>query len=96
MFAIEKQIKDNQVNSWSLERIKKKLLKMYHDNNSVLEDCALTNTRRIYYLSMIAIPLRIIDIVLFSSKSYDTAVLKTWSQGIIITFCLLIIMIAFS
>jgi diguanylate cyclase (GGDEF)-like protein len=93
---MEKQIKDNQVNSWSLERIKKKLLKMYHDNNSVLEDCALTNTRRIYYLSMIAIPLRIIDIVLFSSKSYDTAVLKTWSQGIIIThFVLLIIMIAF-
>lgn len=38
--------------------------------------CALVNTRRIYYLSIIAIPLRIINLfAITSTKSYDTLVL---------------------
>lgn len=46
-------------------------------------------------MSIIAIPLRIVNIVLFtSSASYDTPVLKAWSQGIIAShFMLLIFMI---
>ncbi|NLY71995.1 MAG: GGDEF domain-containing protein [Clostridiales bacterium] len=94
---MQKQMKNNQDNSWSFEGIRKKILKIYHDNNSVLDECVLINIRRIYYLSMVAIPLRIIDILLFSlNKSHETEVLKTWSQGIIIThFILLIIMVVF-
>ncbi|MEG6521280.1 GGDEF domain-containing protein [Desulfotomaculum sp. 1211_IL3151] len=70
---------------------------MFHANNSVLGECALINTNRIYYLSIIAIPLRIINIFLFTlTVSHDTLVLKTWSQGIIAShFILLIFMIGF-
>jgi hypothetical protein len=70
--------------------MKRKIIKAFHDNNSVLSECAHINTRRIYYLSIIAIPLRIINIFLFTfTKSNDTQVLKTWSQGIIasILYC---------
>lgn len=90
-----------QINSsqkkWSLTEINKKIITAYHDNNSVLGECALINTRRIYYLSIIAIPLRIINIFLFTfTKSHDTQVLKTWSQGIIAShIILLIFMIGF-
>ncbi|HQE65924.1 MAG TPA: GGDEF domain-containing protein [Bacillota bacterium] len=77
--------------------MKRKILKAFHDYNSVLGECAHINTRRIYYLSIIAIPLRIINIFLFTfTKSNDTQVLKTWSQGIIAShFILLILMIVF-
>jgi len=49
------------------------------------------------HLAIIAIPLRIIDIFLFAfTKSYDTLVLKTWSQGIIASHSvLLVLMIGF-
>lgn len=77
--------------------LKRKVVQVFQDNNSVLGECAQINTRRIYYLAIIAIPLRIIDIFLFAfTKSYDTPVLKTWSQGIIAShFVLLILMIGF-
>ena len=83
--------------SWSLATIKRKIIKKFYDNNSILDESARINIRRIFYLSIIAIPLRIIDICLFSFKeNYDTLVLKTWSQGIIIShFILLILMVGF-
>jgi diguanylate cyclase (GGDEF)-like protein len=85
-------IKNGQKKSWSFAAIKGNILREFHDNSSVLGDCAITNTRRIYYLSIIAIPLRIIDIYLFAfTKSYDTLVLKTWSQGIIASHSILLI-----
>ncbi len=72
--------------------IKRKLIKAFHNNNSVLDECASINTRRIYYLSIIAIPLRVINIFLFVfTKSYETQVLKTWNIGI--TACHLILLI---
>ena len=70
--------------SRSFTALERKIAQVFQDNNSVLGECAQINTRRIYYLAIIAIPLRIIDIFLFAfTKSYDTLVLKTWSQGII-------------
>jgi len=86
-----------QKKSWSFAAIKGKILKTFHDNNTVLGECALFNIRRVYYLSIIAIPMRIIDIYLFAfTKPYDTPVSRTWGQGIIAShFILLIFMIGF-
>ena len=59
---------------------KRKLIKAFFDNKNVLDECALINTRRIYLISIIAIPLHIISILLFAfTKSEDI----TWKQGII-------------
>lgn len=92
-----KLIKNIQKNLWPFAAIKGKIIKTFHNNNSVLGECVRVNTQRIYYLSIIAIPLRIINIFLFTfKKSYDTLVLKTWSQGIVAShFILLIFMIGF-
>ena len=92
-----KYIKNTSKNPWSFAVLKEKIAKILQANNSVLGECALINTQRIYYLSIIAIPLRIINIFLFTlTVSYDTLVLKTWSQGIIAShFILLIFMIGF-
>lgn len=69
----------------------KKITTMFHENNSVLNECALINTQRIYYMSIIAIPLRFIDIFLFVyNKSYDTPVLKVWSRGVVISHLVLL------
>lgn len=91
------QIKSSEKKPWSFAVIKRKIIKAFHDNNNVLGECAQINARRLFYLSIIAIPLRIINIVLFVfNKSYDTQVLKTWSQGIIAShFVLLIFMVGF-
>ena len=71
------------------------ILKKFNDNNSVLDECTLSNNLRLYYLSIIAIPLRIIILFTFN-ESYDTLVMKTWSQGIITShLTLLIFMIGF-
>lgn len=74
--------------------IKRRTIKKFHDNNSVIGECVLINTRRIYYLSLIAIPLCILDIHLFSSSgSYDTPVSKTWSQWIIAVHLTMLILV---
>lgn len=76
--------------------IKNKIIKYFQDNNSVLGECALINIRRIYYLSIIAIPMRLIVLSTFMNTSYDTRTLKVWSQGIVAShFMLLIFMIGF-
>ncbi|HBL50389.1 MAG TPA: hypothetical protein DDZ65_09135 [Firmicutes bacterium] len=73
------------------------MIKTYHDYGSVLDECALINTRRIFYLAIIAIPLRIVNIFLFAfTSTFDTPVLKKWSLGIIGShFLLLLFMIGF-
>lgn len=92
---VVKHIK-NLLKKWTFASIKERIIKAFHDNNNVLGECARINTRRIYYLSIIAIPLRIFNILLFTSRSYDTQVLQTWSKGIIISHSvLLIFMIGF-
>lgn len=87
---VVKHIK-NLLKKWTFASIKERIIKAFHDNNSVLGECARINTRRIYYLSIIAIPLRVFNILLFTSRSYDTEVLKTWSQGIIASHSILLI-----
>jgi diguanylate cyclase (GGDEF)-like protein len=86
------KMKSSQKQSSSFAAMKRKLIKTFHDNNSVLAECAHINTQRIYYLSIIAIPLRIVNIFLFAfTKTYDTQVLKTWSRGIIASHSMLLI-----
>lgn len=84
-------------NSVSFGTMKEKAIKKIHDSNSIVDECALINIRRTYYLSMIAIPLRLVNIYLFlSTDSYDTSVTKMWSRGIVTShFVLLIFMIGF-
>lgn len=80
----------------SFAQLKGRIRKTLRDYSGVLDECALTNTRRLFYLSIIAIPLRVLNILLFTTKSYDTELLKTWSNGIIAShLALLIIMAAF-
>lgn len=90
------QIKDLQKNPRSFAVIKEKVAKVFNDNNSILGECACINTRRLYYVSIHAIPLHIISIILTATKSYDTSVFKMWSLGIITShIILLILMIVF-
>jgi hypothetical protein len=80
---VVKQIKKVQKKLWSFAVIKRKIIDKFHENSSVLGECACINTRRIFYLSIIAIPLRIIGISQFAfKKSYDTPVLKMWNWPI--------------
>ncbi len=93
----ENNIKISSKNTMSFASIKEKAIKKFHDNNSIKDECALINIRRTYYLSMIAIPLRLENIYLFLyTDSYDTPVTKMWSLGIVTShFILLIFMIGF-
>lgn len=81
----------------SLPPIREKLLKTFQNNNSVVGESALINTHRLFYLAIIAIPLRFINIfIITSSTSHDTKILRVWSQGIIAShFILLLFMIGF-
>jgi diguanylate cyclase (GGDEF)-like protein len=64
--------------------LKEMAIKIYHDNNSILDECSLMNIRRAYYLSMISVPLRLVNILLFLiADSYDTHVANVWRKGII-------------
>jgi diguanylate cyclase (GGDEF)-like protein len=69
--------------------IKRKIITMFHNNNTVLDECSLINVKRAYYLSMIAIPMRVLDIIMFSSSS--TSLLRTWKQGILICHSVLFV-----
>jgi diguanylate cyclase (GGDEF)-like protein len=77
--------------------MKRRISETIQANNSVLDECAQINVHRIFYLSIVAIPLRFFDIFLFTyKKTYDTPASQAWSQGIIGShIVLLIIMIGF-
>lgn len=45
--------------------------KMFNDNNSVLGECALSNNQKLFYLSTVAIPIRVIVLLSFKA-SYET------------------------
>lgn len=88
---VVRPIKNVRKRTLSFAAIKERAIKTFNDNNSVLGECACINTRRIYYLAIIAIPLRVINILLFTSRSYDTEVQKTWSMGIVASHLILLI-----
>ncbi len=75
--------------SWSIPMIKEKIITAFHNNNNVLDDCALINIKRIYYLTLIAVPMRVLDIYLFA----DTPSAPTiWRRGIILSHSILLIL----
>lgn len=71
-----------------LPTIKNKAITMFRNNSSVLDDCALINIKRIYYLSLIAAPMRILDIYLFADTTSAPVV---WSRGIIMSHSVLLV-----
>ena len=71
---------------WPLSAIRDKATTMYYNNNSVLDDCALINIKRICYLSLIAASMRILDIYLFADTASAPA---TWGQGIFLSYLIL-------
>ncbi len=86
-----KEIKRFRKRSLSLTALRRKIVKSFQNNSSVLGECTLTNIRRIYYLALITIPLRIINIVQFSfTESQNTQVYETWRQGIIASHSVLL------
>ena len=52
------------------------------DYDKISHEAALINSTRIYYLSLVAILVRIIILISFK-PSYDTPELSLWSRGII-------------
>lgn len=52
-----------------LEALKRIMTTVFHEDGSVLAECAVVNVQRIYYMSIIAIPLRFVDIFLFVYKN---------------------------
>jgi diguanylate cyclase (GGDEF)-like protein len=90
-------IKSFEKQPWSFAVMKRRISEAIQANNSVLDECAHINIRRIFYLTIIAIPLHVFHIFLFAfKKTYDTPASQAWSQGIIGShFVLLIFMIGF-
>lgn len=75
----------------TLATIKAQVIKSFRNNNSVLDECTLINVRRIYYLAMIAIPIRIFTILSFTCTTpHDSPAVKMWAQGIITSHYLLL------
>lgn len=70
--------------------MKKKLIEIFHNYSGIENDCILINIKRFYYLSIIAIPIRILNIFFFTHSDITT---NTWKQNIII--CHLILLIFF-
>jgi diguanylate cyclase (GGDEF)-like protein len=91
--VVVKDIKNFQKKFRSYAVMKRKVKKAFQDNSDVLGECALINIRRIYYLTLIAIPLSILNIAQFAFKPYDTQVLATWRQGIIASHSILLVLL---
>lgn len=65
----------------NLVEFKRRMIKQFHNNTDILDECTLINIKRIFYLSIIVILLRIVNIVLFTSNT--TPLSKAWQRGII-------------
>ena len=71
-----------------LNRSRKVIETIFSNNSSVLEECALANTKRIFYLSLIVMPVRIIQISIFLRSGAPT---DTWNRGIIISHVVILV-----
>lgn len=64
-----------------IKKVKYKVANLVNIDNNILDECTITNIKRAFYLSMISIPLRILNILLFLRD--DTSP-PTWKTGIIV------------
>lgn len=71
-----------------LHKMKHKLTTGFHNNSSILSECALINLKRIYYLAFIVIPMRILNIFLFKRTTPESNI---WGEGIIISHFIILI-----
>jgi diguanylate cyclase (GGDEF)-like protein len=62
--------------------IKDKTITIFRSNSSILDDCVLINIKRIYYLSLIIIPMCILNVYIFASATPAPA---TWGRGIFLS-----------
>ena len=71
-----------------IREIKEKAITTFRNHSSVLNDSTLININRLFYLSAIAAPIRVLDIFLFTA---DPSVPKAWSRGIILSHLILLV-----
>lgn len=72
------------------KRIKNTLLEMVADNNTVMNDVVLINIKRVFYVSIVAMPVNLLYIIIFAMghSSGDENEIK-WRMGIIASHILL-------
>ena len=83
----EKYMNEIPKKDWSLTAVRERITTMFRNNSSILDECILINIKRIYYLSLIIIPSRILHILLFVSSPSTP---KAWAQGIIFSHSILL------
>ena len=69
-------------------RLKRRIIMQFHSNTRILDECALINIKRIFYLSLIIIPMRIMNIILFTS---NTSLSRVWQRSIIASHVIILI-----
>lgn len=78
--------------NFSFETLRKKTRRLYNASGTVAEECTCINTRRMYLLAIIAIPLRIINILLFTyTEAGEEDFMKLWRHGIIASHAFLLV-----
>ena len=77
--------------------VKRRVQQITHNYNSVVGESARTNMQRVYYMCLIAIPLRIYNIIMvYFSYSRETEMSRTWGMGLVAThFALMLFFVAF-
>lgn len=73
----------NKLRNISFVIIKEKLLSTICSNNTILDDTAHLNMSRIFYLTLLSIPIRILDIVLFSKSAIAPFLITCVAFGIV-------------
>jgi diguanylate cyclase (GGDEF)-like protein len=68
--------------------LKSRILTGFRNNHGILRDTTQINLNRIFYLSAIAAPIRVLDIILFSRAGSASA---AWSRGIILSHSVLLV-----
>lgn len=74
--------------NWSPGAVKSKIIMMFRNNSSVVDDCALINMKRLFYLSLIAVPMRVLHIFLFADVPYAP---RAWSEGVFLSHVVLLV-----
>lgn len=71
----------------SFRKFKEKILIIFHNNNRVLKDCTRINMNRIFYLSVVAAFMRVLDIILFTGVAGTS---ELWYKGILASHTVLL------
>ena len=74
--------------------VKKKLKQHKNPVNQLVHDeITLVNLKRVYFMALIAVPVNIVHIIIFSNNQSGDAVESLWRIGIIVSHCILAFML---